>query len=140
MSNLCVLAWASTADHPFAWIAFITFAQLTAASYAAAKGASPLRWATISGVIALVVLATCLGPLTTIVYLIFGTPHQELYEDFFEDGVPFAIIAPFALALFYGPFFLIVGLICGSMVSRIRRNSVVARSNSPIKPSVQPHD
>jgi len=121
MSNLCVLAWASTADNPFAWIAFITFVQLTAASYAAAKNASPYRWAMIGGIIALFALAICLGPLATIVYLLFGIPQQEPYQDFFEDGIPFAIFAPFFLAVCYGPFFLVIGLLCAMVVRGIQR-------------------
>jgi hypothetical protein len=104
MSNLCVLAWASTAGQPLAWIIFVTIAQLTAASYAVSQGDSPFRWATAGDVIALCALAICLGPLATIVYLVLGAPQQQ-YDDFFEVGVAFAVVAPFFLAFFYSLFF-----------------------------------
>jgi hypothetical protein len=120
MSNLCVLAWASTADHPLAWITFVAVAQITAASYAVSQGTSPFRWATVGGVIALSALAICLGPLSTIVYLVLGAPQQQ-YDDFFEDGVAFAVVTPFFLAFFYSPLFMVIGFVCATIVRGIQR-------------------
>jgi hypothetical protein len=120
MSNIGVLAWASTVDHLAAWAVFVAIAQLSAASYAASQGASPYHWAAIGGVIGLFALAICLGPLSTIVYLASGRPYQP-DDDFFEDGVAFAVIAPFILAVVFSPLFFVIGLACALMVRKFQR-------------------
>jgi hypothetical protein len=119
-----ILAWGGADEyHPVRLLICVVLVASASAEYAIMQKARPHFFAAFNSVLVVVVLSLLWGPVRAAVYLYRdGSSSAVIHEDFFEDGVEFAVFTiPTMLIYCFAIPAALVGLVCSAAVSLAHR-------------------
>jgi hypothetical protein len=119
-----ILVWGGANEyHPLRLLICVVLIASAIAEFAILQKTRPHFLAAIGGVLAVVVLSVLWGPARAAVYLYRdGASAAAIHEDFFEDGVEFAVVVmPMILIYCFAVPAAFVGLVCSGLVSLAHR-------------------
>ena len=119
-----ILAWGGADEyHPLRLLICVVLVASASAEFAIIQKSRPHFFAAFNSALVVVVLSLLWGPVRAAVYLYRDGPNAEtIHEDFFEDGLEFAMFAVPTMLIFYFAIpAALVGLACSGLVSFAHR-------------------